>query len=60
MKSKRNRNDEDLSLQKHQIYAFLKEKKQLRNGKVHSFEPANLRTIGILANIMMNVKWSKK
>ena len=53
---------EDLSLQKHQIYAFLNKKKKAIEEleKFIYYEPANLRTIGILAEYYNECKMDKK
>ena len=54
--------NEDLSLQKHQIYAFLNKKKKAIKEleKFIHHEPANLRTIGILTEYYDECKMVKK
>ena len=53
---------EDLSLQKHQIYDFLNKKKKAIKEleRFIYYEPANLRTIGILAEYYNECKMVKK
>ena len=52
---------EDLSLQKHQIYIFLKDKKDAINEliKLVTFSPENLRALGLLAEFYQNINKPK-
>jgi tetratricopeptide (TPR) repeat protein len=52
---------EDLSLQKHQIYIFLKDKKNAINEltKLVTFSPENLRALGLLAEFYQNINKPK-
>ena len=48
---------EDLSIQKHQIYVFLKDKKKAINelAKLVAFSPENIRGLGLLAEYYQNI-----
>ena len=52
---------EDLSMQKHQIYIFLKDKKNAINEltKLVKFSPENLRALGLLAEFYQNINKPK-
>ena len=52
---------EDLSMQKHQIYIFLKDKKKAINEltKLVKFSPENLRALGLLAEFYQNINKPK-
>ena len=53
---------EDLSIQKHQIYVFLKNKKKAINElkKLIAFSPENIRGIGLLAEFYQNINKPKE
>tara|TARA_Y100000991_G_scaffold211066_1_gene193118 strand:- start:2976 stop:4721 length:1746 start_codon:yes stop_codon:yes gene_type:complete len=53
---------EDLSIQKHQIYVFLKDKKNAINElrKLIAFSPENIRGLGILSEYYQNIKKPKE
>jgi tetratricopeptide (TPR) repeat protein len=53
---------EDLSIQKHQIYVFLKNKKKAINElkKLIAFNPENIRGIGLLAEFYQNINKPKE
>tara|TARA_Y100000768_G_C23981351_1_gene685975 strand:+ start:1614 stop:3359 length:1746 start_codon:yes stop_codon:yes gene_type:complete len=53
---------EDLSIQKHQIYVFLKDKKNAINElrKLIAFSPENIRGLGLLSEYYQNIKKPKE
>ena len=53
---------EDLSIQKHQIYVFLKDKKNAINElrKLVAFSPENIRGLGLLSEYYQNIKKPKE
>ena len=53
---------EDLSIQKHQIYVFLKDKKKAINEltKLIAFSPENIRGLGLLAEYYQNINKAKE